>query len=405
MSRLASIRRVGTLFCLLALLALALSGWGLMASYVPSQEEAFSALLHLRRLGGSGAFLRSLHFHLSRALVAAGFLVLLLAYLEGRPHRERAAWWSGLTGYLLVLGLCFTGFLLPMDQFAYWGTQVRLGIVQTVPLAGPALADLLRGGPAFNASTLPRFFALHVSVLPTLLLLALLPLLLPALREGRRPGRLALATGLAALLALYLVAALSPAPLEPRADPTDSEYVPRPEWYFLWLFQLGKYTERAPFLQSLVVPLLGLGYLYLLPWLGETSRRGRLLVAGGWCAAWLSLTGMAVYQNRDLPPRPSHEEAMAAGAVAHFEELCTDCHGEDGRGRGPRSRAFDLETPDFTAKAFWTEHDTAEMRATIRDGKGEDMPAFRRKLGPEEIEALVVYLADRFRPLGSNSAG
>src|SRR4030095_5921948 len=213
---------------LLFLLLLVTTGWGLMASYVPSSAEAFDALLYLRQQGGLDVFVRTLHHHASFALVASGFLYLVFTFLEGRLLSERRAWCTTVGLFGLVLASCFTGFLLPMDQNAYWGTLVRLGIVETAPLAGPHVAELLRGGADLNASTLPRFYALHVSLLPFLAVLVLLLLFGEARRALLDPllRRRALAAACVALALVAVAALVWPAPLEPRSRPADTEYVP-----------------------------------------------------------------------------------------------------------------------------------------------------------------------------------
>lgn len=389
----------GTL-CLVCLLLLMVSGWALMAGYVPSAGEAFASVLYWRQAGGLGALLRGLHFHLSSALVVAGFVYLLATYLAGR-HRLRQAWWLGLTLYLLILGLCFTGFLLPMDQNAHWGTVVRLGIVETSPGVGPAVAGALRGGSLLNASTLPRFYALHASILPlfALLLLALLLRSGSQWRPEWRPRAAApwLAVALVAMAASYLAASLYPAPLELPADPTDSEYVPRPEWYFLWLFQFGKYVESVPWVRSLLLPVAGIGLLYALPLLRRQGVAFRVTLATGWCLAWSALTALAIWEDRELPPRLMYEPAMRVQAAEQYQEHCYDCHGENGRGDGPQSRAFDLETTDLSLERTWLETPVREMKDAIRNGKGKDMPAFGGKLSSEQIDALTDYLETQFR--------
>lgn len=397
MKILAAVEGAAGVLSVLFFALLVASGWGLMAGYVPSAAEAFDSLLYWRQAGGWGAFLRSLHVHLASGLVLAGFLHLLARFLRGAHAARPRGWWLAASLYLLILGLCFTGFLLPMDQKAYWGTIVRLGIIETAPLVGPPAADLLRGGPALNAATLPRFYALHAAVLPAAAGLLLAWLLRPVLRTGRQRWLPWLGFALAGTVAAYLLAAAVPAPLELPADPADSDYVARPEWYFLWLFQFGKYVTAVPWVESLILPVVGLGLLFALPYL-PLRRRGRALLATTWCAAWLLLTALALYEDRDLPPKLDYERAIVARAADHYQEHCYDCHGLNGHGDGPQSRAFDLEVPDFAAAAFWREHDRDEMRAAIRDGKGEDMPAFGDKLEPVAIDALITFLETSFRP-------
>jgi menaquinol-cytochrome c reductase cytochrome b subunit len=120
------------------------SGIGLAMSYVPSQAEAFSSVLYVRQQGGIGALLRAMHYHLSSGVVVAAFLMVITAVLT-EFHRERK--WEfrlSVVALLLMIGFCFTGYVLPMDQPAYWGTSVRLGIVETVPVVG-RMRDRLRG--------------------------------------------------------------------------------------------------------------------------------------------------------------------------------------------------------------------------------------------------------------------
>lgn len=412
MNALERLRTAAGVLVLVCLGLLALSGWALMAGYVPSDLEAFDSVLYWRQLGGLGAMLRNLHDHVASALVVTGFLYLLLTYLAGRHRLAEPAeptgptepasvlsadgprlWWRGLTLYLVVLGFAFTGFLLPMDQDAYWGTIVRLGIVEAAPVVGPPVADLLRGGATLSASTLPRFHALHVSILPILALV----LLWPWLRHlggagGRRSVGLWVALG--GIVAAYGVAHFLPVMLELPADPADSEYVPRPEWYFLWLFQFGKYVEGAPWLRSLVLPVIGLALLAVLPWWRQTFK-SRAALAAAWCLAWTSLTALAVWQDRDLPEKLDYEAAMIVRAAVDYERRCGECHGAEGRGDGSQSRVWDLDTPDFTTTKFWSDTSREKMRRIIRDGK-EDMPAFGDKLAPEEIDALIVHLEESF---------
>jgi len=401
MSALDRLREASAAAGLVLLLLLALSGWGLMGGYVPTDAEAFASVLFSTRPSGLGPFLRSVHVYAASGLVIAGAAYLLAAYLSGAYRLTPRAWWLPLSLYLVVLGLCFTGYLLPMDQGAYWGTVVRLGIVETAPVAGPPLADLLRGGATFNASTLPRFHALHVSVLPFAALVVLLPLLPAARGRLGRSGAAPLTTVAAVVLAtIYLLAAVWPATLEPRADPADTEYVPRPEWYFLWLFQLGKYLEAVPWVRSLVLPAAGLGFLYALPLLRPQSPPKRAAVAACWCLAWSLLTGLARWEDRALPSKPTYAQAQEARAALNYREQCLDCHGENGRGDGPQARAFGLDARDFTTTEFWREASEERILESIRDGRGEDMPAFGKRLDHEEIEALLGYLNNRFQPKG-----
>ena len=97
----------------------------------------------------------------SRQVVIAG------AHL---PPRE-VNWWLGLILLGLVLALSLTGYLLPWDQKGYWATQVATNIAGNLPVAGPYVQKIVVGGPVYGHHTLTRFYALHVGVLPPLVIL------------------------------------------------------------------------------------------------------------------------------------------------------------------------------------------------------------------------------------------
>jgi ubiquinol-cytochrome c reductase cytochrome b subunit len=405
MRALERIRTASAVAALVFLALLVLSGWALMTGYVPSDDEAFASTLYLRQQGGLGASLQALHHHLASAIVVAGFLYLLATWLAGRTEERPGDWWLALGAFLLLLGINFVGYLLPMDQDAYWGTVVRLGIVETIPLAGGVIAGLLRGGGTLNAATLPRFHALHTAVLPTLLALPVVLLIAAARRrspvgEASRARRWLIFALLVTVAAWGLAAAL-PAPLELGHDPVDTEYAPRPEWYFMWLFQLGKYVESVPWVESLALPVLGIGLLMLLPLVPAPGRRARWTLGMGWCAVWLLLTGLAYRADRDLPPRLPYEQAIHARATDWYVDLCCECHGDGGAGDGPESRTFDYETPDLTRAEVWEESSAIEMIRAVASGKGDDMPAFGRKLDERDIVALIEFMRAEFLENGA----
>jgi quinol-cytochrome oxidoreductase complex cytochrome b subunit len=72
----------------------------------------------------------------------------------------------GVVLLILTLFMSFTGYLLPFDQRSFWATTVGVAINGTGPLVGPYLNDFLRAGPEFGVSTLSRFYAQHMLVLP-----------------------------------------------------------------------------------------------------------------------------------------------------------------------------------------------------------------------------------------------
>ena len=397
------LRRIITVSAIASLLFLGLvilSGWGLSGSYVPSLTDAFPATLYLEKYSSGGHLLRSIHYYSSSGLVFSGFVFLCCFYISGFAAKYRKTWILGVVLYLLIIGSAFTGYVLPLDQNAYWGTKVRLGIVETVPLMGTAIADFLRGGATFNSATLPRFFTLHGSVLAAAIFLCLFLLIhswksvfIQYLSDQRFNVTL-----LVSIILFFILIIRFSAPLELPADPADVEYNPRPEWYFLWIFQFGKYVEWAPWIQSGVLPLLGVGFLFAVPWLRNHGQKRRSAIAVSWCLGWLVLTGLTMIDDKDLPDNPNYSEGMAIGAEKNFNRLCVDCHGPGGLGDGPEAKVFDLPTPDFTAREFWNNIDEQQMIIAVRDGKGNDMPDFGGSLTYEQILALIHHIEKSFKP-------
>jgi quinol-cytochrome oxidoreductase complex cytochrome b subunit/cytochrome c553 len=378
------------------------SGIGLAMSYVPSQAEAFASVLYLRQQGGLGAILRSMHYHLSSGIVVATFIMVIAAVLSDE-HRERK--WEfrlSVVAMLLMVGFCFTGYLLPMDQPAYWGTSVRLGIVETVPIVGAMQADMLRGGPTFGAATLPRFYALHVAALPLVLVVLVLVGFKDALDRAAKTGgaRLIAACGLIAA-ASWVLAASMQAPLEPRAAAADTEYVPRPEWYFLWLFQFGKYVHGFQWVESAFLPALGIGTLMILPEL-RTSLKTRAIGVAALFVFMFGLGGLALYEDRHLPLKPQYEEGLVRKAARQYKDECASCHGATGKGDGPEVPKLQSEPKAFTTERFWDEDTMKNMIQVITEGEAPDMPAFGPRLSQEEILAIATFIEANFRPRAAN---
>jgi len=245
------------LSALLALLALlAGTGVAMALGYAPAADDAVASLAWLE-LSFAGRVLRAAHFHASNlvvllALATLGYMVWRGLYR--RPGHWR--WWRVAVLLLLLLAAGFTGQLLPFDQNALHGTQIRLGYLGDVPVVGPLIADFLRAGDEPGTAALARFYALHVLVIPALLLLLLRPLW----RDARANGGQYVHFGAAgAVLALVLLAAfVVPAPLGMQGTLAEPYADARPEWYALPLYELLKLMPAgaAQTLMLVLGPLL-----------------------------------------------------------------------------------------------------------------------------------------------------
>jgi quinol-cytochrome oxidoreductase complex cytochrome b subunit len=117
-----------------------------------------------------GSLIRSMHFWGNYFMVVLVFAHMLRGFYVGAyKYPRELTWLTGVALLLVTLGFAFTGYLLPWDQKAYWATQVGINIGGTAPILGPTIGLLLRGGPTLNGDTLTRFFAIHMLVLPALI--------------------------------------------------------------------------------------------------------------------------------------------------------------------------------------------------------------------------------------------
>ena len=146
-----------------------ITGALLAMNYVPSPDHAYDSVRYINEHVLLGHFVRGLHHWGASFMVVVVVLHLLRVYFMGSyKYPREVTWLVGIVLFLMVMGFSFTGYLLPWDQKAYWATTVGTNIAAQVPLLGPYIARLLKGGDELGATTLTRFYALHVLVLPIL---------------------------------------------------------------------------------------------------------------------------------------------------------------------------------------------------------------------------------------------
>src|SRR5262245_3696468 len=281
--------------------------------YVPSAAEAWNSLQALNHDVTLGWFIRALHGWGSNFMVAIVLIHMTQVFLFGAYKFPRELTWIvGVFLLLMTLGMAFTGQVMRFDQDAYWGLGIGASIVSRVPIAGPALVQLMLGGPIIAGPTLSRFFALHVFVIPGSLIafvgLHLLMVLKLGINEWPMPGRLVKRATyeseyheltktdgapfvpyavwkdmfFAAFILLAIAAcAIFFGPFGPtgRPDPTIIETVPKPDYFFLWLYALLSLLppslETPALLIGPVVVIIGLLLLPFLSGEGEKSWRRR----------------------------------------------------------------------------------------------------------------------------------
>jgi ubiquinol-cytochrome c reductase cytochrome b subunit len=402
--------------------------------YVPSAAEAWNSLQALNQQIAFGWFIRALHGWGSNFMIAIVLIHMVQVFLFGAYKFPRELTWVvGVFLLLVTLGMAFTGQVLRFDQDAYWGLGIGASIASRVPVVGPTLVTLLLGGPIIGGATLSRFYALHVFVVPGLLIgfvaVHVLLVLRLGVNEWPMPGRvvrrdtyvreyheLAQRDGVPfvpnavwkdivfsgfILLAIagcaYFLGPFGPAG---PPDPTIIETAPRPDFFFLWLYALLSFLPPAaetPLL--LIAPPLIILALLLLPFLageGEKSWRRRpiavltvLLVA----VSLGSLTRLGTYTPWSPvmdawsgAPVPStaltgRTALQRRGALVFQEKQCRNCHalGASGGQRGP---ALDDVAVRLTGDQL--------VRQVLQGGG--NMPAYGNNLSPAETTALVSFL-------------
>jgi ubiquinol-cytochrome c reductase cytochrome b subunit len=331
------------------------TGMFLAVYYVPSPDYAFDSVQYIQQEVWFGWFVRGLHHWGASAVMTAIGLHMLQVFFDGayKPPRE-LMWMVGVVLFLIMMAFGFTGYLLPWDQNAYWATQIGINMVGTVPLIGDFIMPVLRGGETLGALTLSRFFAIHVLMLPAIIILGIMLHLFILRRVGPagpwdearakqgsetfypRQVYMDAVIMLGIFLVVSILAATVEFPLTDKADPSDTSFIPVPEWYFLFYYQLLKYFH-GPFapLATWILPSLFFLGLFFLPFLDRhperrISRRPVTLGAG-----FVFLIGVFVLLGislRDLYAVPKTDPSILRGEklVAKYE--CKTCHRIHGDG-------------------------------------------------------------------------
>ncbi|MBS1249523.1 MAG: Menaquinol-cytochrome c reductase cytochrome b subunit [Chloroflexi bacterium] len=152
----------------------AVTGILLTIYYVPTPDHAYDSVQYITTQIPMGWLIRGLHHWGASAMVILTVLHMLRVILLGAyKYPREVTWFTGVFLLLVVVGFGFTGYLLPWDQKAYWGSSVGTRIAGSTPVVGDWILRVMRGGPDLSAITLVRFFGVHVWVLPASLILLL----------------------------------------------------------------------------------------------------------------------------------------------------------------------------------------------------------------------------------------
>jgi ubiquinol-cytochrome c reductase cytochrome b subunit len=421
-----------------------ITGVFLALYYVPSADHAHTVVSYIVKEVSSGSFIRSIH-----AYGSSGIIILLLLHIGqtilygSYKGRRELLWLSGCILLALMLGMAFTGYLLPWDEKAYFATAVGTNLVAEVPLIGPILQKLIRGGDQMGTLTLSRFFVLHVFVLPAMLIGFIAAHVfffrkagaagpikedpvhpkLPAVPFYPRQVFMDAIFAIVLIGILALIAKTIPMSLGPAANPADTHFLPRPEWYYRPAFQWLKYLSgRWSLIGGILLPALLALIFAGAPFLDRRLERRpwrRPISVGAFFLFLIAYTSLGIASYRDDYRDPGMAAQMqqqdadakafmqapfvpeaAAGSVtaalasaepkvlkgqALFQaQSCNSCHGESGVGTAAAG-------PLTGIGRKYTDHQLIALlqapNSTMTNGGMTPVA-----LKPDDLEALAAYL-------------
>src|ERR1700727_432127 len=390
--------------------------------YVPSAGEAWSSLQALNHDVTLGWFIRALHGWGSNFMVAIVLIHMVQVFLFGAYKFPRELTWIvGILLLLVTLGMAFTGQVLRFGQDAFWGLGIGASIASRVPVIGPWAVSLMLGGPIIAGATLSRFFALHVFVVPGLLIafvaVHLLMVLKLGINEWPMPGRIVrratymqeyrelthkqgvpfvpeavwkdiLFSGFILIAIAGCAILLGPFGPGGQPDPTIIQTAPRPDFFFLWLYALLSFLPPESETAILLIgPVIGIVVLLGLPFFageGEKSWKRRpiavllvLLIAvtlgtfthAGLHTPWSPV--MDAWSGMPIPAEYLKDRTALErrGALVFQAKQCHNCHSLDGMG-GKRGPALDHVALRLTPDQF--------IRQILQGGG--NMPAYGKNL-------------------------
>ncbi len=278
---------------LVLILLLFLSGTFMAFYYSPIPGTAYDSVDFALFNLPFGTIIKGVHHYSWNLLLIVMGLHLCRSLVFGSYKAPRQMIWvTGVIILLFVPLFIITGDLLPWDQKGYWSTQVRLSIISSIPVVGDIASRLLLGGSLTGVVALTRFYVLHILVLPGLLVFLLAihfhfiyyrGLAKPLIHRPSSQFRILFFPNLVnRLFILFIMVTLilgaiswywTP-PLGDPADPTDSSYIPKPEWWVLFLNQLVSiFKGGLAVLGSAVIPTIITGLLIGLPFIDRSPHR------------------------------------------------------------------------------------------------------------------------------------
>jgi ubiquinol-cytochrome c reductase cytochrome b subunit len=319
---------------LFALIVQIITGIWLTFYYSPSIGTAWESTLYIYQKVFLGQFIISLHYWGATAMIALVLMHLLQVLIWGAYKKPREMQWVvGVLLLLFTLVLGLTGYLLPWDLNAFFASQVAINITGTVPVVGQWIQNFLQDGASMGTMTINRFFGLHVWLTPAIIVLLVVAHLTifrwngsagPPLDEApkHKPGRfwpnqmfMDTVASFVVFAIIVVLAIVSPAPLDAKADPNNTAFVPSPAWYFNALYALLEIVpEQFSLVATIIGPGIAVAVILLLPWIDRNPSRQihrRPVVLSITALAVFGAVFMSFYGQNTI-----NAKAAAAGQVA-----------------------------------------------------------------------------------------
>ncbi len=283
-----------------------ITGFMLVFYYVPNPEGAYDSVFRISNEVSYGWLVRSIHKWSSNIMIASLILHMMRVFFTRAYRAPRELnWMFGVVLFLLTLVFGFTGYSLVYEQMSYWAMQVGTEIAGATPIVGEWLASFLKGGEDIGQSTLTRFYAFHVILLPviTMGLIAIHIYLIRSLgvtdftfkgeekKEKKTfpfwPDHAYTEMIMVSLIMLILIilSLLFPAYLGERANPNVTPLHIKPEWYFYPVFRLLKITNLF---WGVIIPMIFFGLLFFWPFVDRLFEK---LFPKKEVALWIGVLG------------------------------------------------------------------------------------------------------------------
>jgi Cytochrome b subunit of the bc complex len=387
--------------------------------YVPSVDHAYTTVSYIEKVVSSGSWIRSLHHYGSQWLTLFIFLHVIQLFLTETYTFRRIYWIVSVVGLGLVMAAGGTGYSLPWDARAFFSTRVAEGLMGGLPIIGRNARFWLLGGSNISTLTLSRFFALHVLLIPAIILGVVVWWFSRSRVCWSNVWRHAIAGGLV-FVALAIWSLKHPAPLGPSVAEVTADYLPRPGSQFLWLYQSLKYIPGGlGSLVGMVLPGIVLLILLLLPWLKRPRVLGGVLL--GACVLWVGTMTTASYLSdrrdqrtwRQLSRQAAQEEAWrrepfkaasitlagtgTAGQSAGeppglYVKFCVNCHGPHGEG----ARQGALKFPPLLDVSTKPRRTVDDIVGLLKDpaayGLQPPMRSFSVNLNEEQMREIAEWV-------------